>query len=424
MSSNKTFSMSTRSSNTCNNSCSNVNGPIFSGDNINPCIQCPAGPTGPPGDRYLSYFTETFYPNKLFNGAKLGLKIDKYLAYVPTDKIFIQVVATDAYPISYRFYANVVSYDSAIGIMMINGISGITPSFPFGQLRTFITNIDNANIGPTGHTGSQGLPGPQGPAGGPIGETGYTGYTGYTGAFGPTGCTGYTGPKGDVGPPGPAGGPIGYTGYTGVSGSTGFTGYTGPTGPTGPTGRTGPTGITGPMGPTGATGRPMTIGQVGPGSIVLTNPSNTSQIYYNNTVSVNSDPSVIIQGYGLKVLTGIQEHVGYIATNNFNVSYNYNVYYITTSGLCTINLPPVTSDNDGFYLYFRKAKYYNVPQDGAITFTSNLDQDEDPANIVSEGNDVTQAVYNYNCQLVGTANIRTFRVGTIDGNTYWFVNTA
>jgi hypothetical protein len=59
-----------------------------------------------------------------------------------------------------------------------------------------------------------------------------------------------------------------------------------------------------------------------------------------------------------------------------------------------------------------------------IRFTSNLDQEENPPNIVSDGDDITQAVYNYDRQLVGTANLRTFRVGTINGNTYWFVNTA
>jgi hypothetical protein len=136
-------------------------------------------------------------------------------------------------------------------------------------------------------------------------------------------------------------------------------------------------------------------------------------------VSVNSS-SVVIQGYTLKMMTGIQEHVGYIDYNPYNISYNYNVYYITVSGEITITLPPITSASDGFYLYFRRVIY----DESDVTIASGLDFNVEPPNIVSEGYSITQAVYNYPCQLVGTANIRTFRVGTIGGNSYWFVNTA
>jgi hypothetical protein len=252
------------------------------------------------------------------------------LAYVPTDNIFIQVVATTDYPVTYRFYANVVSYDPAVGILILNAVNGLTSSFPFRQLRQFLVNIYHYIIGPTG-------------------------------------TTGYTGPVGNIGP----------------------------------------------------TGSSMIIGPTGIGSMVITNPTDTTSINYTNMVSVNSS-SVIIQGYNLQMLTGIQEHVGYIDYTPYQITYDCNVYYITISGACTILLPSITSNNDGFYLYFRRV-YYDV---NTVTFSSGLDPDQYPTNIVSEGQYIGDAVYNYQCTLVGTASVRTFRVGTIGGNSYWFVNTA
>ena len=309
------FSMSTMSSRRCNNSCAYAYGSIYSGDNTNPCVQCPAGPTGPPGDRYLSYFTETFYSNRLFNGARIGIKIDPYLAYVPTDTVFIQVVATDTYPTPHRFYATVVSYDSAIGIILLNNISGISPSFPFGQSITFIINLYNYIAGPTGAS--------------------------------------------------------------------------------------------------------MTIGPSGTGSMVITNPSDTTAVNYTNMVTVDSS-SVAIQGYSLKLLTGLQEHVGYIDYTPYQLTNAYNVYYITKTGDCTIILPRITSINDGFYIYLKRV-YYDTT---TVAISSGLVNGVDPPNIIHEGQHITDAGYDYSCQLVGNSSVRTFRVGTINGISYWFANTA
>jgi hypothetical protein len=159
----------------------------------------------------------------------------------------------------------------------------------------------------------------------------------------------------------------------------------------------------------------MSIGPTGIGSMVITNPADTTSINYTNLVSVNSS-SVVIQGYTLQMLTGIQENVEYIDFTPYQTDYNYNVYYITVLGACTILLPPITSSNDGFYLYFRRV--YN--DSNTVTISSS----ETNPNIVSEGQYIGDAVSDYQSSLVGTSSIRTFRVGTIGGVSYWFVNTA
>ena len=83
--------------------------------------------------------------------------VDKYLAYVKTDDIFIQVLLTDADSNVYRFYGTVDSYIPDTGIMVIVDIFGIVPAFLFGQLRTFLVNIDSiGTIGPRGYTGPPG----------------------------------------------------------------------------------------------------------------------------------------------------------------------------------------------------------------------------------------------------------------------------
>ena len=127
----------------------------------------------------------------------------------------------------------------------------------------------------------------------------------------------------------------------------------------------------------------------------------------------------------------------YIDYTPYNVTYSCNVYYITMYGACEIILPPITSVNDGFYLYFRRV----YADDSTIHIYAGPDLDTaDPSNIVSEGQYIADAVFDYQCQLVGAASIRTFRVGTITSTingtitstingtitstSYWFVNTA
>lgn len=192
-----------------------------------------------------------------------------------------------------------------------------------------------------------------------------------------------------------------------------------PTGFTGPTGPTGITGPTGPIGPTGATGRPMTINSTGIGSIVLTNPINTSQIYYNNIVTINSTPSVLIYGYCLQMMTSIQEHVGYISWTPYDISFNNNMYFITLAGASTINLPYIDNTNDGFYLYFRRV----TDSTDYVTFISHPSQPT-TFNIVSQNSYIDTATNTYQCQFTGGDTIRTFRVGTVNLITYWFINTA
>ena len=111
----------------------------------------------------------------------------------------------------------------------------------------------------------------------------------------------------------------------------------GPTGPTGPTGLTGPTGPTGRTGPTGPTGSSLPILGSNTGSIVLTNPSNTSQIYYSNALKVLQNNTIEISGnvlpnvnntYTLGATGGAGGTNRYIWNNIYanNVDVSNNVY--------------------------------------------------------------------------------------------------
>lgn len=72
-------------------------------------------------------------------------------------------------------------------------------------------------------------------------------------------------------------------------------GTDGKQGPIGPVGIQGPTG---PTGPTGATGPTLNIIGIGTGSVLLTNPGNTGNVYYNSILNVSSTGS---SGYYLDV---------------------------------------------------------------------------------------------------------------------------
>jgi hypothetical protein len=114
--------------------------------------------------------------------------------------------------------------------------------------------------------------------------------------------------------------------------------------------------------------------------------------------------------------TAIKENVGYIATTPFDISFNYNTYYITLEGECTINLPQITSEDDGFYIHFRRV----YDDYGLITFQSNPTTN----NIVGPSTYLSYIVSDYSCRLVDGDTNRTFRVGTVAGTTYWFMTTT
>ena len=203
----------TASSSVCNTPGILSPGPLYDG-NTKECkvIGC-EGPPGLPGDKYIAYFTELFYPNMLFEGSSIGLVIDAKLAYLPNMRIICQSIPLYGETETYEFSGIMNRYDPESGIAFISEVHDISPNFPYGVQRNYVININN--IGP------QGLTGPTGPIGtGPTGVTGYSGSTGPTGPVGTgaTGVTGQTGPTGFTGPTGPIG-----TGATGVTGATGST---------------------------------------------------------------------------------------------------------------------------------------------------------------------------------------------------------
>ena len=168
------------SSNTCNAPCITSPGPLYDGGCSTSCSStgddCCAGPTGPSGDKYLSYFSETFYSNILFTNGAIGVKIDTGLAYLSGMYVRCLLVLLSTEVDSQYFYGKVSSYDESTGVIVINSINRISDDFPYGSTRQFSINIDNT--GPTGATGPYGGPigptGPTGPSGGPTGPTGPT----------------------------------------------------------------------------------------------------------------------------------------------------------------------------------------------------------------------------------------------------------
>jgi hypothetical protein len=165
-------------SNSCNAPCITSPGPLYDGGCSTGCSSsgndCCAGPTGPPGDKYLSYFSETFYANILFPNGAIGVKIDTGLAYLPGMFVRCLLVLQPSEVDMQYFYGTVSSYDEVSGVIVINAINRISSNIPYGVTRQYSVNIDNT--GPTGATGPYGGPtgptGPTGPSGGPTGPTG------------------------------------------------------------------------------------------------------------------------------------------------------------------------------------------------------------------------------------------------------------
>ena len=170
----------------CNATCVSSPGPLYDGGCYSGCGNdpCSIGPTGLPGDKYLSYFSEILFANTLYLNGVIAVKIDAGLAYTPGMKIRCSLCLLPTEVDLKYFYGTVNSYDSYSGVIVINSINRISDNFPYSVKREYSINIDNT--GPIGWTG---------PAGGPTGPTGQTGPAGYTGPAG--GPTGPTGQKGD-----------------------------------------------------------------------------------------------------------------------------------------------------------------------------------------------------------------------------------
>ena len=112
------------------------------------------GPTGPPGDTYISYFKKIFYANSLYGNAIIGIKIDSGLAYLPDMNVKIQAVLIPPETELQYFYGSIQSYDKSNGVLVLYNVSNISTNFPYGISTEYIANIDN-----TGQQGPQGPPG-------------------------------------------------------------------------------------------------------------------------------------------------------------------------------------------------------------------------------------------------------------------------
>ena len=140
----------------CNAPCMMSYGPLYDGGIATGCSQnsgesCCAGPTGPPGDKYLSYFTESFYQNVFFTNCTIAIKIDIDLAYLPGMLVKFQSVPLPNEVDTFYFYGVINSYDKIIGVAVVSAINRISINFPYGIAHQFSINIDNT--GPTGPTG-------------------------------------------------------------------------------------------------------------------------------------------------------------------------------------------------------------------------------------------------------------------------------
>jgi hypothetical protein len=123
---------------------------------------------------------------------------------------------TIAYDIDHHMHGEVVSYDDATGVLVVD----VTHHSGSGTFSSWTVNL----AGAVGAVGPAGPEGPQGPQG----------IQGEQGIQGAQGVQGDTGPQGDVGA----------TGAQGIQGETGPAGAQGPTGPQGPQGDTGAAGAT------------------------------------------------------------------------------------------------------------------------------------------------------------------------------------
>lgn len=136
------------SSSGCNDICMTSPGPLFNGDCYSGMEYCAPGPTGPPGDMYISYFTKIFYVNRLFTNCIIGIKIDEGLAYLPGMNVKIQAVLQPNETEIQSFYGIVSSYDKSNGVLAVSSVSRISTNFPYAISKEYIVNIDNT--GPTG----------------------------------------------------------------------------------------------------------------------------------------------------------------------------------------------------------------------------------------------------------------------------------
>jgi len=129
----------------CNTACILSPGPLYDGSAKCGAGNCEmiVGPTGPPGDKYLSYFTETFYQNILINNGVIGIVVDKQLSYLPGMKVKCQIVLLPTENDNKCFYGVVSKYDTLNGALIISNINNITANFPFGIQKQYSVNVDN-----------------------------------------------------------------------------------------------------------------------------------------------------------------------------------------------------------------------------------------------------------------------------------------
>ena len=152
----RVFTVTNGAYSSCNAPCMMSYGPLYDGGIATGCSQnsgesCCDGPTGPPGDKYLSYFTETFYQNVFFTNCTIAIKIDVDLAYLSGMLVKFQSVPLPNEVDTFYFYGVINSYDKIIGVAVVNAINRISVNFPYGIAHQFSINIDNT--GPTGPTG-------------------------------------------------------------------------------------------------------------------------------------------------------------------------------------------------------------------------------------------------------------------------------
>jgi hypothetical protein len=167
------------------------------------------GAAGADGDRYQTTSSTTL---TVGNGTKT-LTVETGLDYTITQNVTI------AYDIDDHMHGEVVSYDDATGVLVVD----VAHHSGSGTFSAWVVNLSGA-VGAVGPAGPEGPQGPQGVQG----EQGVQGIQGVQGATGPQGDTGPAGAQGIQGDTGPAGpqGPEGPQGPAGAAGTTTVVGLT------------------------------------------------------------------------------------------------------------------------------------------------------------------------------------------------------
>lgn len=290
------------------------------------------------------------------------------------------------------------------------------------------------------HGQIQGAKGDQGDMG-PIGPQGPKGDNGEKGDPGEQGIPGPKGDKGDVGAASTVMGPQGIQGPKGDKGDKGDRGFTGLTGPQGPRGiqglpgcngvdgAPGATGPQGPAGPAGTPGRTFTDEEL---RNIIFDPEGN---YYTDKIEPYVIETLLLQVGAPSQNFQLPDVLFSVATNLTTVNYtagklvHLNINNATREWTIAAGSKEATTQNAPYYIYI------DAPLGGTIATVlvsqSKLTWNSDPSSyrflvgiVHSVYNGVRQISLTYGLTTIAGQYIKTGRISSNDGNTYFDLNTG